>query len=172
MADINNTKQLNYSAEDINTLLNKIDNMKEQSIDTSTLKNEIISELSQDFQTKLNLQNILTANSFYNNRVPTGKYLLLNNIIKVKYSKGEDTLTESINDFIAFIGILNEYELITSLEYNGTEYTWGDTGYINDSNESIEQSVEKDFNEVLKSDQYSASLKLDNIPITYLIVQI
>ena len=169
MADITNIKQLNYSAEEINALLDKVKNIE------NTISNKIDEALTQ-YKAYTKIVNIIskliTANQFGNDYTPKGTYTQQDTNISVSYTS-EKTSDEIMEDLSMLLGSLHN-EGISTVKYKETEYIWNAEGGLPGSNfatsdgVALIDTITSDYTQSLEG---PISFELDSILITYTVTQ-
>lgn len=166
MADINNTKQLNYSAEDINTMLSTLANLE------NTVKGWIQEALKEykSTLTKQSITQIINSETFRNNYSPIGNYTIEGNTISVTYTISETTGKDMMNDLARFLGSLYESG-ISTITYKDKKYTWDpDKGlkgsnFVDESGTTLISTVVSEFGEITEG--VSSSFIADGIELIY-----
>lgn len=169
MSDITNIKQLNYSAEEINVLLDKVKNIE------NTISSKIDEALTQ-YKAYVKIVNIIskliTANQFGNDYTPKGTYTQQDANISVSYTR-DKTSDEIIEDLSMLLGSLYTEGVLT-VKYTGVEYTWNSEGGLPGSNFIASDGIV--LIDTIKSDytqtpEEPISFELDGILITYTVTQ-
>lgn len=170
MADTLNTKQLNYSAEDINILLSKV----------ADLENTVKTWISEALQAERNqvqkidrLTRIVTSGSFRGDYTPKGNYSIEDNKVSVNYLLTELKPEDIMNDFARFLGSLYESG-VSKIEYNNIEYTWDPekdlkgSNFVDENDTTLVSVVTSEFlNQPEGTTSYEGIFKLDDVEMIY-----
>lgn len=169
MADITNIKQLNYSAEEINALLDKVKNIE------NTISNKIDEALTQ-YKAYTKIVNIIskliTANQFGDEYTPKGTYTYQDTNISVSYTN-EKTSEEIMEDLNRLLGSLHT-EGVSTVKYKETEYVWNSEGGLSGSNFTTSDRVpliDTITSDYAQTPEEPISFELDGILITYTVTK-
>lgn len=169
MADITNIKQLNYSAEEINALLDKVKNIE------NTISNKIDEALTQ-YKAYTKIVNIIskliTANQFGDEYTPKGTYTYQDTNISVSYTN-EKTSEEIMEDLNRLLGSLHT-EGVSTVKYKETEYVWNSKGGLSGSNFTTSDRVpliDTITSDYAQTPEEPISFELDGILITYTVTK-
>lgn len=169
MADITNIKQLNYSAEEINTLLDKVKNIE------NTISSKIDEALTQyKAYTKIVnvISKLITANQFGNDYTPKGTYTCQDTNVFVSYTN-EKTSDEIMEDLSMLLGALHTEGVLT-VKYKEIEYTWNSEGELPGSNFITSDGnilIDTITSDYTQTPEEPISFELDGILITYTVTQ-
>lgn len=169
MTDITNIKQLNYSAEEINTLLDKVKNIE------NTISSKIDEALTQ-YKAYTKIVNIIskliTANQFGNDYIPKGTYTCQDTNVFVSYTN-EKTSDEIMEDLSMLLRALHTEGVLT-VKYKEIEYTWNSEGELPESNFTTSDGgvlIDTITSDYTLAPEEPISFELDGILITYTVTQ-
>lgn len=170
MADTSNTKQLNYSAEDINALLSRVSNL--ETIVKNWISDALQAERKQ-VQRIDRLTRIVTSNSFRGGYTPVGDYSIEGTKVSVNYSALGLNPEDIMNDFARFLGSLYESG-VSKIEYNNVEYTWNSeknlkgSNFVDENDTTLVSVITSEFlNQPEGTTSYEGIFKLDDIEMIY-----
>lgn len=169
MADITNIKQLNYSAEEINVLLDKVKNIENT---ISSKVNEALTQYKAYTKIVNIISKLITANQFGNDYTPKGTYTYQDTNISVSYTN-EKTSEEIMEDLSMLLGSLHN-EGVSTVKYKETEYVWNSEGGLPGSNFATSDGVtliDTVTSDYVQTPEEPISFELDGILITYTVTQ-